>query len=312
MASRAALKRRPFDWLPPGEPPTRVDGGSSLYAPRHESGRVTEDFHFTGERVLPGEPEWAWCFQAHKFGYDDLAARIPAGARMLDIGCGEGYGADLLAQRAEHVVATDYAHEPVAHARATYRRDNVDWAVADAQRLPFGDRAFDVVCSLQVIEHFRDTEAHLRDVARILKPMGWYYVATPNIDLASEAERNNPYHLRDFNAHDLREALAAHFETVEMLGMFYVETSYRVALMRAAEGNDAVARPKIERAERILAKLPGPLRVRARSLVRKLAGAPRLTADEARNAILAEDFEARPPAQESFCLIAIARGPKQG
>jgi hypothetical protein len=46
-------------------------------------------------------------------------------------------------------------------------------------------------------------------------------------------------------------------------------------------------------------------------LVRKLAGVPRVTADEARNAILAEDFEARAPAEESFCLIGIARGPKR-
>lgn len=272
---------------------------------------VNEDFHFTGERVLPGEPEWAWCFQAHKFGYDDLAARLPAGAGVLDIGCGEGYGAELLARTASMVVATDYAQEPVAHAKAKYERVNMAWAACDAQRLPFADRSFDVVCSLQVIEHFEDTGSHLRDVARVLKPMGWYYVATPNIALASEAERNNPYHLRDFTAGDLQTALEDHFETVELLGMFYVESSYRVALMRAAEGNDAVSGPKIARAERLLAKLPGPLRVRARPLVRRLAGAPRITADEARNAILAEDFQARPPADESFCLIGIARGPRQ-
>lgn len=278
-------------------------------SPAH--GETVSPLGFTGERVLPDEPEWAWCFQAHKFGYDDLAARIAPGARILDVGCGEGYGAALLARTARAVVACDYAHDALAHARARYPAANMDFIQCDAQRLPFADSSFDVVCSLQVIEHFRDTEAHLRDVARVLQPDGWHYVATPNIDLMSPEEKDNPYHLRDFTAPELREALARHFEQVELLGMFYVESSPRVRAMRAAEATSARARPRLDRVERVLSKLPGPVRVKVRPIARALAGVPRVDADAARNAILAEDFEARAPADESFCLIGIARGPKR-
>ncbi len=266
---------------------------------------------FTGERVLPDQPEWAWCFQAHKFGYDDLARRIEPGARVLDVGCGEGYGAALLAARTHRVVASDVAEDAVRRARAKYGTERLAWVVCDAQRLPFAADSFDVIASLQVIEHFRDTREHLAGVARTLRPGGWHYVATPNIDRMSPEEADNEFHLRDFTATDLRGALATSFDEVELVGMFYVEDSPRVRAMREAEADEERTRPRLARIERAVARLPGPVRVRARRLLRRLAGVPALDADAARNAILAEDFEAREPAEESFCLIGIARDPKR-
>ena len=273
----------------------------------------TSPLGFTGERVLPDDPDWAWCFQAHKFGYDDLARRIGSGARVLDIGCGEGYGANLLSSVAGSIAASDYSEETVRHARNRYGASRVRWVVCDAQRLPFADATFDVVSSLQVIEHFRDTDAHLADVARVLSPGGWHYVTTPNIDQMGAAERDNPYHLRDFSSAELRDALERNFDEVELSGMFY-RKSPRVDAMAAAERAEEAARPRLERVERRLAGLPGPIRVRLRPLLRRLAGVPQWPLPEAtaaRNAILAEDFEARPPAEESFCLIGIARRPRR-
>ncbi|HEX9776094.1 MAG TPA: methyltransferase domain-containing protein [Actinomycetota bacterium] len=265
---------------------------------------------FTGERVLPDRPEWAWCFQAHKFGYDDLLARIGQGDRVADVGCGEGYGAAQLATKASFVVACDYAEDAVAHARSTYGSDRVAWLVCDAQRLPFAPGSFDAVSSLQVIEHFTDTDEHLGGIARALKPDGWHYVATPNIDQMGPEEADNEFHLRDFTASALREALGRHFGDVELLGMFYVESSPRVRAMRAAEAGQDRVRPKLERLERLLAKLPGPVRVRLRPVARRLMGIPVVDLDAALNAILAQDFEARAPAEESFCLIGVARAPR--
>lgn len=274
----------------------------------HAHGEPSSPLGFTGERVLPDQPEWAWCFQAHKFGYDDLLARITPGARVLDAGCGEGYGPSLLATKASLVVASDAAFEAVRHARERYGTHRLAWVVCDAQRLPFAAGSFDVVSSLQVIEHFTDTASHLRDVARALRPGGWHYVATPNIALMSPEEAANEFHLRDFTVGELRAALAERFGAVELLGMFYLETSPRVRAMREAEAREERDRPKLARSERLLARLPGPLRVKLRPVVRRLLGIG--DANAARNAILAEDFEARAPAEESFCLIGIARDPR--
>lgn len=271
----------------------------------HSHAHDVSPLGFTGERVLPDDPEWAWCFQAHKFGYDDLAARVPSGARILDIGCGEGYGAQILARSAT-VVACDYAHAAVKHARDRYP-EAARYLSCDAQRLPFADASFDVVSSLQVIEHFRDTDAHLADVARVLRPGGWYYVATPNIDKMGEAEKDNPYHLRDFTADELRAALAARFDAVDLFGMFYVESSPRVRAMREAEESELRLGPTLDRIEARVQRLPGPLRVRLRRFLRARAGAPAISSMDAQQEIRAEDFEARPPAEDSFCLFGIAR-----
>lgn len=281
---------------------------SDLHGHAHAHGEPTSPLGFTGERVLPDEPEWAWCFQAHKFGYDDLAERIAPGANVLDIGCGEGYGVELLARTAGEVVGCDYALEAVRHARDRYGTDRKAWLVCDAQHLPFKPGAFDVVSSLQVIEHFRDTDAHLRGVAQTLRPDGWHYVATPNIKQMSEAEAANEFHLRDFTAEDLRRSLAEHFAQVDVAGMFYREDSPRVRAMRDAEAREQRDAGRLARTERWLAKLPGRVRVTIRPTLRAVLGIT--DANAARNAILASDFEARSPAEESFCLIGIARGPR--
>lgn len=280
----------------------------------HQDAEPGSPISFTGERVLPDIPEWAWCFQAHLFGYADLLERLPAGARVLDIGCGEGYGVAELAKHASFAAGTDVAPDAVAHAAKKYATANLVFAVSDATRLPFADESFDVVCSLQVIEHFRDTDRHLREVARVLKPGGFHYVTTPNIAEMGEAERGNPYHLRDFDAADLSDSLSRHFDDVKLEGMFYVEDSPRTKAMRAAEQEESAVRARLAKVERALGKLPGPLRVRVRPLARRLAGIdawPLPEAEAARNAIRAEDWYAGEPAESSFCLIGVARRPRR-
>lgn len=276
----------------------------------HAHGEPGSPISFTGERVLPDIPEWAWCYQAHLFGYDDLLTRMPPGASVLDLGCGEGYGPARLATRAEHVVATDVAFDAVAHAARKYVRSNLSFAASDATQLPFAHDVFDVVCSLQVIEHFTDTERHLAEVFRVLKPGGFYYVTTPNIAKMGEAERDNPYHVRDFDAPDLEASLRRVFDDVTMEGMFYVEDSPRYKAMVAAEDKETRLRPRLRTVERALGVLPGAVRVRVRPAARALAGVrawPLPEADAARNAILSEDFYAGTPAEDSFCLIGVGR-----
>src|SRR3954462_8692806 len=73
----------------------------------------------TGERTVPGVPEENYWFCRHEAAYR-FALPLVDGARVLEVGCGEGYGTDLLTRAAGQVVGVDYDATTVAHARRTY------------------------------------------------------------------------------------------------------------------------------------------------------------------------------------------------
>jgi 2-polyprenyl-3-methyl-5-hydroxy-6-metoxy-1,4-benzoquinol methylase len=70
----------------------------------------------TGERTLPDIPEENYWFRRHLAVYRWIAEHV-AGRRVIDMACGEGYGTDVLAQRAEAVVGVDANPEAHEHAR---------------------------------------------------------------------------------------------------------------------------------------------------------------------------------------------------
>ncbi|MDQ3408644.1 MAG: class I SAM-dependent methyltransferase, partial [Actinomycetota bacterium] len=70
----------------------------------------------TGERTLPDVPEENYWFRRHLVVYEWIARRV-AGQAVVDMACGEGYGADVLARRARSVVGVDANPEAHEHAR---------------------------------------------------------------------------------------------------------------------------------------------------------------------------------------------------
>lgn len=94
----------------------------------------------------------------------EIALYVPAGQRVLDVGCGSGYIAHhLSALLGAPVTGTDVAAQ--AEARIAYQR-------FDGRALPFGDGAFDVVLFCYVLHHARDAGALLGEARRVLKPDG--------------------------------------------------------------------------------------------------------------------------------------------
>ena len=75
----------------------------------------------TGERTVPGLAEENYWFRRHEVVYQRLADRC-AGRDVLEAGCGEGYGADLIADVARRVIGLDYDESAVAHVQARYPR----------------------------------------------------------------------------------------------------------------------------------------------------------------------------------------------
>ncbi len=106
------------------------------------------DLTLTGERTIPGLDEENYWFRRHAVVYQRLAQR-GAGREVLEAGCGEGYGADLIAGVARRVIALDYDETAVAHVRARYPRVQV--MHGNLTELPLPDGSVDAVVNFQVI-----------------------------------------------------------------------------------------------------------------------------------------------------------------
>lgn len=111
---------------------------------------------------------------------DFLLARVAAGDRVLDVGCGEGRFAAALLGAGAAVVAVDVAQEPLRRARA--RVHGLDARLIDPQGAwPFEDASFDVVWAGEVVEHVADTAAWLSELRRVLRSGGALLLSTPNV-----------------------------------------------------------------------------------------------------------------------------------
>ncbi|OJY45924.1 MAG: SAM-dependent methyltransferase [Pseudonocardia sp. 73-21] len=191
----------------------------------------------TGERTVPGIAEENYWFRRHEVVYEELAPRC-TGATVLEAGCGEGYGADLLAGVARRVLALDYDAQAAAHAARRYPRIGV--ARTNLVALPVPDCAVDVVVSLQVIEHLWDQDGFLRECRRVLRPGGTLFVSTPNRITFSPGRDTplNPFHTRELSGAELGGLVAdAGFADVEVLGLHH---GPRLRALDAAHGGSIV------------------------------------------------------------------------
>ncbi|MDJ0951017.1 MAG: class I SAM-dependent methyltransferase, partial [Alphaproteobacteria bacterium] len=157
----------------------------------------------------------------HKKAYEEAAA-LADGATVLDVGCNTGYGAARVAETAKRVVGVDVSARAVATARERYGRPNIEFVLAEGATLPFADASFDLVFSFQVIEHVVDTHAYLSEIVRVLKVGGTALFTTPNrcIRLEPGMKPWNRFHVREYAGQELADVLRAHFEQVEVQGLF--------------------------------------------------------------------------------------------
>jgi SAM-dependent methyltransferase len=174
----------------------------------------------TGERTLPDVPEENYWYRRHVAVYRFVADRCQ-GLDVVDMACGEGYGAAILAERAARVTGVDANPEAHEHARLKYSRPGVRFERALVESY---DEPCDAVVFLQTIEHLQDPGAVLDHFRSMLRPGGTAYVSTPNVlTLAPKgAEKSgNPWHVREYRAEEFRALCRASFDSVEMLGLFH-------------------------------------------------------------------------------------------
>jgi demethylmenaquinone methyltransferase/2-methoxy-6-polyprenyl-1,4-benzoquinol methylase len=115
---------------------------------------------------------------------------LQADDRVLDVGCGTGFATEGLLERTERVHGLDQSRHQLERAWAKFgKTDRVRFYRGDAERLPFGDDAFDAVWSSGSIEYWPDPVAALREFRRVVRPGGGVLVVGPDAPHSSVFER---------------------------------------------------------------------------------------------------------------------------
>ena len=162
----------------------------------------------TDERMVP-ESSDLLTFWEYVYRYA-FASLFVGGKRVLEIACGEGYGAAAL-QRASaaHVIGVDISESVCLHARNKY---GVDARPGTAEQIPLADGSVDVIVSFETIEHVPDTSRFLDECLRILVPGGRLIISTADKGIYGHLRvAQNPYHCSEMTLEEFDSALRSRF-----------------------------------------------------------------------------------------------------
>ena len=139
--------------------------------------------------------------------------------KVLDVGCGLGYGINILSIKAVEVYGVDVDKKSI-----TYCQDNVfgknpklkELKHYDGYHLPFKDNEFDTVTCVDVIEHVQNYDAFIDELLRVAK--NFVVFSTPNRRSEytnSDGTPKNYWHLREWSFEELDDIFNQHKTTVD-------------------------------------------------------------------------------------------------
>lgn len=157
--------------------------------------------------------------------------------RVLDFGCGSGYGTHLMAAHCQEIFGVDIAADAVDFANERYSGDNLEYRQIgniETTPLPFDDGTFDAVISFQVMEHIEQVDKYLDEIRRVLRDDGIVIIATPDktTRLFPGQRPWNEYHVVEYGPDDFRRKLADNFSEIELYGMSAREDIIDIELKR--------------------------------------------------------------------------------
>ncbi len=145
---------------------------------------------------------------------------VPPGSEVLDLGCGDGLIAHVLAEERQcRVTGVDSHPLAIAFAREKNRNQNV-FQVKSVYTLRFTSQ-FDVALAVEIFEHIRKPEVMLQKVKRALKRDGSFIVTTPLSDGGAKALSR--HHVKEYSKEEFHAIIEKYFEVIDTEFIDYPE-----------------------------------------------------------------------------------------
>ena len=138
--------------------------------------------------------------------------------RLLDLGCGRGYGFEVLLPNSDGQVGIDISSSFLREARNLF--PPVLFACAKGDALPLANCSFDSVVAFEVIEHAQNDQVFLDEIRRVTRQDALIAISTPNrlISSGSSLKPLNRFHNREYTADEFYMLLKDKFSSVEIFG----------------------------------------------------------------------------------------------
>ena len=162
---------------------------------------------------------------------------IHEGSVCLDAASGSGYGTEMISQKAGKVIGLEYDLESIKFAKQHHNNSNIEYRQADLTcKLDLSNSYFDVIISIETIEHITEHNMMMSEFRRVLKPGGLLIASTVEHEIYSEKGGiKNPHHVGELTKKQLLDLISLYFKPEEVYGQIkYLPLTWRQKLAKTA------------------------------------------------------------------------------
>lgn len=170
---------------------------------------------FTGERIIPELDNYF--FYEHLARYRFARQYVGPDTRLLDIGCGDGYGTFYLAAHVKEALGIDIDAEPIRHANEKYRLANLSYRQVLPNDWQLPPDSVDVATCFEVFEHVQEPDQLIARISGVLRKGGIAILSTPNKDVYGE-NLPDPYHVKEYSLNEFRDIVGTHLTIRQVVG----------------------------------------------------------------------------------------------
>jgi SAM-dependent methyltransferase len=142
-----------------------------------------------------------------------LLEQYAPGVDVLDVGSGSGLGLKKLSHLYKSGMGIDYNSNAVEYANSQ-NVPNTEYIQGDVRNFDLGKK-FDLIYSMDVIEHLDNVDGYLQSIRRHMKTDGYFICATPNIKFT---KHTNPNHVFEYTVDEFKNKMNEYYTIEEYYG----------------------------------------------------------------------------------------------